>query len=43
MMFLMHDSYLVLKEAAAGIEHVFSKWDSFGQNVLEAMRAVLTA
>lgn len=38
-MFTMHDSHLLLKEAlAVGITHVFSKESGFGDNVLTTMR-----
>jgi two-component system response regulator (stage 0 sporulation protein F) len=43
-MFTMHDSPLLLKEAQrVGITHVFSKGDGFGDKVFAAMRAMLPA
>jgi DNA-binding NarL/FixJ family response regulator len=43
-MFTMHDSSMLLKEAqVVGIKHVFSKGEGFGDNVFEAIRAMLPA
>ena len=43
-MFTMHDSQLLLKEAQqVGIKHVFSKGDGFGNEVFDAIRAIVPA
>lgn len=43
-MFTMHESQILENEAhAAGIKHVFSKGNGFGDNVFNAMRAMLAA
>jgi DNA-binding NarL/FixJ family response regulator len=43
-MFTMHDACIVEKEArGAGIQHVFSKENGFGDKVFAAMKNMLTA
>lgn len=43
-MFTMHDASLILKEAQrAGIRHVFSKGNGFGEDVFTAIRMMLQA